>query len=857
MSENTPMMRQYLSIKEKHKDAVLFFRMGDFYEMFKSDAEEVSRLLNLTLTSRHGIPMCGIPYHAAQNYIGRLLQAGKKIAICEQISLPQNGKGIAERGVVEIITPGTVVDESYLDKRANNYLASIGRVGKEMVFSYVDLSTGEFWATSFSGDHQEDFIRREISRLDPREILIQESLMDHSYYRSLSSRPSLVVNKIPDWLFDRESSFNSLKEQFSVANLKGFGFMAGDKAIAAAGVILDYLKDTARQYLTHLQGIKRYEDDRFVSLDEATQKNLELLRNMNDGSASYTLLSVLEETMTSMGARMLRQWIMNPLRHYEEILYRQERVRKIYRNQLLMQDVRNILSGILDVERLTARIGLDKAHAKDLLSLRVSLEKIFRIDDRIAPELEGVKVCTDEQRHMLEDVSRHLEQAIAEDPSILLHEGKMIRDGFHAELDELKSLKSHSRKILDDYLQGIKEETGISNLKLKYNKIIGYFLEVSKSQSAAVPETFIRRQSLVGSERYTTSKLGELEERINSASEKIIELERALFLQIREDLKQHIPMLQAVCSRLAELDCYQSLSYTATTRGYSCPEILESNELDIQGGRHPVVEAYLPQGEFIPNSTVLTREKGAFALITGPNMAGKSTYLRQTALIVLMAQIGSFIPADQGKIGVVDKIFCRVGASDNLARGESTFLVEMNETAHILRNASDRSLVIMDEIGRGTSTNDGLSIAWSIAEYLLDTIRCKTLFATHYHELTGLEHPDLCNLSLSVQETGEDIVFLKKIKEGPANNSYGIHVASLAGLPGCVVKRAGQILHSMEDTASGRDLILPPLEKEGTTQQDLFDSSEIVLDQLKSLNLNNMTPLEALNTLNALQENLK
>ncbi len=855
MSENTPMMRQYLSIKEKHKDAVLFFRMGDFYEMFKSDAEEVSRILNLTLTSRHGVPMCGIPYHAAQNYIGRLLQAGKKIAICEQISLPEKGKGIATRDVVEIITPGTVVDESYLDKRSNNYLASIGRVGKDMTFSYVDLSTGEFWATSFKGDHQEDYIRKEVSRLNPTEILLQESLMDHAYYRSLASRPSLVVNKIPDWLFDRNSSYSSLKEQFAVANLKGFGFQENDPAIAAAGVILDYLKDTARHYLSHLQGIRRYEDDRFVSLDEATQKNLELLRNMNDGSSSYTLLSVLEETRTSMGARMLRQWIMNPLRRYEEILYRQDKVRKFYKNQLLMQNVRTVLSGILDIERLTARIGLDKAHAKDLLSLRVSLQKMFLIDDELGGDLEGLKICSEEQRSVLEEISQLLHQAITDDPSILLHEGRMIRDGYHQELDRLKGLKKHSREILDDYLQGIREETGITNLKLKYNKIIGYFLEVSKAQAQGVPESFIRRQSLVGSERYTTSKLGDLEESINSASEKIIELERSLFLEIRENLKKYIPLLQLVCIKLAELDCYQSLAYTATVRGYICPEILENNELEIIGGRHPVVEAYLPQGEFIPNSTVLTEDKGHFALITGPNMAGKSTYLRQTALIVLMAQMGSFIPADQGRIGVADKIFCRVGASDNLARGESTFLVEMNETAHILRNATPSSLVIMDEIGRGTSTNDGLSIAWSIAEYLLDEVKCKTLFATHYHELTEMEHPSLCNLSLTVQETGDDIVFLKKIKEGPAGNSYGIHVASLAGLPKRVVTRASQVLLSMEKT-EGLGLNVPPPLKEVSPQQDLFDSGEIVLDQLKSLDVDTMTPLEAMNTLNSLKQTL-
>jgi len=852
MTEKTPMMRQYMSIKEKHKDAVLFFRMGDFYEMFRSDAEDVSRLLNLTLTKRHGIPMCGIPYHAAQNYIGRLLNAGRKIAICEQISLPK--KGIAERDVVEIITPGTVVDESFLDKRSNNYLAAIGVVSKVMTFSYVDLSTGEFMAASCPGSHHEEFIRKELSRLSPREILIQESLMDKAYYRSLMDRQNLVLNRIPDWLFDTESSYKRLADQFKVANLKGFGFNADDPSLAAAGVLLDYLKDTARHYLSHLGGLKRYTEDLFVSLDDATQKNLELVRNMDDGSSSFTLLSILDETSTSMGARKLRQWILNPLRNRDSINSRLVSVKTLYKNQILLSDIRRVMNQILDMERLSSRIGLDKAHAKDLLSLKNSLEKVFDIDDILVNAPGLTPLCTDEMKSSLDSIAVLLDRSIMEDPSIVLTEGRMIKKGYNDELDELRKLKNNSKAVLDEYLKGIREETGISNLKLKYNKIIGYFLEISKSQADLVPSHFIRRQSLLGAERYTTSRLSDLESGINSASEKIVELEKSLFLQIREGLKPEIPLIQDVCSRLSELDCYSSLAYTATIRGYICPEIKDGRSLLIEGGRHPVVEAHLPQGEFIPNSLKMDEESSTFALITGPNMAGKSTYLRQTALIVLMAQIGSFVPADHAEIGAVDRIFCRVGASDNLARGESTFLVEMNETAHILRNAGDRSLIIMDEIGRGTSTNDGLSIAWSIAEYLLEEIRSKTLFATHYHELTTLEHPSLMNLSLDVQETGEDIVFLKKIKTGPANNSYGIHVASLAGLPEEVVARARQILSSMESPGTQ---IAPPEIRKSHPQQDLFSNDEIVLDQIRSLKIDSMTPLEALIKLNSLKETLK
>lgn len=854
MSETTPMMRQYMSIKEKHKDAVLFFRMGDFYEMFRSDAEDVSRLLNLTLTKRHGIPMCGIPYHAAQNYIGRLLNAGRKIAICEQISIP--AKGIAERDVVEIITPGTVVDESFLDKRSNNYLAAIGKVGRIMTFSYVDLSTAEFFAASSDDDHHEEFIRKELSRLGPREILIQESLMDSSYFRSLNDKSGLVLNRIPDWLFDVESSYKQLTEQFKLANLKGFGFHSDDPALAAAGVLLDYLKDTSRHYLTHLGGLKKYSEDLYVSLDDATQKNLELLRNMDDGSASFTLLSVLDETSTSMGARKLRQWLLNPLRSAEGIRERLDSVSAMYRNQILLSDIRNVMSHILDIERLSARIGLDKAHAKDLLSLKNSLDKISEIESILDSSDDFKALCSNEIQDKLNRICTLLDDSITEDPSILLTEGRLIREGYNSELDELRELKNNGRAVLNDYLDTIREETGITNLKLKYNKIIGYFLEISKTQTDLIPENFIRRQSLVGSERYSTEKLSDLESSINSASEKIVDLEKRLFIGIRDSLKPEIPLLQEICTSLSELDCYASLAYSATIRGYVCPEIKDDKTLFIEGGRHPVVEAHLPQGEFIPNGLDMATDKSSFALITGPNMAGKSTYLRQTALIVLMAQIGSFVPADHAVIGTVDRIFCRVGASDNLARGESTFLVEMNETAHILRNAGERSLVIMDEIGRGTSTNDGLSIAWSIAEYLLDEIRSKTLFATHYHELTGLSHENMVNLSLAVQETGEDIVFLKKIKAGPAGNSYGIHVASLAGLPDRVVYRAKQILTSMESQKEGEALNIPEAAVI-QEQQDLFSADEMVLDQLKSVNINGMTPLEALNVLNSLQENLK
>ncbi len=852
--EDTPMMRQYSAIKEKHRDAVLFFRMGDFYEMFKSDAEDVSRLLNLNLTKRHGVPMCGIPYHAAQNYIGRLLKAGRKIAICEQISLPK--KGIAQRDVVEIITPGTVVDESFLDKKTPNYLVAFGQVGPVMALAYAELSTGDFLCAGYEGEHREEFIRKELSRLgSPREILIQESLLEFPYFRGLLDKGQAVLNPIADWLFDPEAAYKQLTGQFQLVNLKGLGFKEGDPVLAAAGVLLDYIRDSARHCLEHLKGLRRYSQDHYVAMDDATQKNLELIRNMEEGSRSFTLLSVIDETLTAMGGRKICHWVLNPLRRKETIEERLFFLTKLYRNQSALGELRDVLGRILDVERLSSRIGLDKAHGKDMISLRNSLRAVFVLQEIIERPGDLPVFCSPELLGELKDIVKLLEDSLLEEPSILLTEGKLIKAGYHQELDELRSLRDNSKAILDKYLESIKVQTGLSNLKLKYNKIIGYFLEVSKTQSHLVPQDFIRRQSLVGAERYSTAELSELESRINEAFEKIVDLERALFIALREELKPKIPLLQELCDRIARLDCFASLAYVATIRGYSCPLIREEGDLKIKGGRHPVVEAYLPQGEFVPNDLALEKGRSFFALITGPNMAGKSTYLRQSALITLMAHMGSYIPAEHGEIPLVDRIFCRVGASDNLARGESTFLVEMNETAHILRNASEESLIIMDEVGRGTSTNDGLAIAWSIVEHILQTIRAKTLFATHYHELTELKDQNLINLSMAVEETGQEVFFLKKIQEGAVSNSYGIHVASLAGLPSEVVRRATLLLGALEKTEKG--FYVPPVPQKIHQQQDLFDPSEIVLDQLRALNISQLTPLDALNKLNALQESLK
>ncbi len=843
------MMRQYRRIKQEHGDAVLFFRMGDFYEMFENDAKDVSGLLNLTLTSRHGIPMCGLPYHAAQTYISRLLNAGRKIAICEQISLPQDGKGIAERKVVEIITPGTVVNEDYLDKNSNNYLLSVGCTTKALAISSLDLSTGDFQITSVGYEGRIEALKRELARLMPKEILIQESLFeeDEAVSKIINEFPDLMINRFPDWHFDLDTSREMLKKQLHVANLKGFGIEDDDPAILPVGALLEYVEDTSKSLLRHVLSIRLHRDTEFLGLDETTQRNLEIVRNLHDGSKKFTLISVLDHTRTSMGARLLKRWLLNPLNRKATIEERLDRVESLYRNQLLLSTVRDKLTEILDLERISALIAMDRAHAKNLLAVRQTLAAAFDLDALL---LEQFPPWTEDQgeQNAIHEVYKIIDSAIHEDPSVLLTEGRLIRSGYSEELDRLRGMKQHRQDILDAYLRDEKEVSGIANLRIKFNKIIGYYLEVTKSNVSQVPEHFIRRQSLVGSERYTTDRLIELETSLNSTSGEIVELEKSIFLQVREEVRKGIPTLLAMARWLSELDCLCSFAQATTIHAYVRPVITESKKISIIDGRHPVVEAHLPSGEFVPNDADLDTNATSFALITGPNMAGKSTYLRQVALIVLMAQVGSFVPARETQIGLVDRIFCRVGASDNLARGESTFLVEMNETAHILHTASDRSLVIMDEVGRGTSTNDGLSIAWAVTEFLLAR-SIKVLFATHFHELTCIKHKRKINLALTVSERAGDVLFLKKVEPGAVDHSYGIHVAMLAGLPKEVIIRASEILENVlrqKNGISNSSDIDQARAKVRDTQVALFSPEDLLVKEILSTDPNGITPLEAL-----------
>jgi DNA mismatch repair protein MutS len=855
------MLDQYRRIKREHQGEVLFFRLGDFYEMFADDALEVSHLLNLTLTSRNGLPMCGIPYHAARSYIARLLRLGKKIAICEQLTESVRGRGIIEREVVEVITPGTTVDDDYLEKGSSNYLSALSSTARFLSFAYIELSTGDFHATSFPFEEAGERIRLELERLQVKEIVIQESLLEE-YPRlaeAVLGRPGLVVNRWADWLFDRGRSKERLERQFGTVSLKSFGLEEDSPEIISAGALLDYLDNTAKSLLPHIRTIGLYGESEYVGIDESTQRNLELIKNLRDGDVRFSLLEVLDETKTSMGRRLLKWRLLHPLRDLAQINKRLDMVEILYHDQGHLASLRDLLGKTPDLERLSSRLAMDRAHGKDMLSIKNALGAFKAVEGLCGKlnldfESSSATSLVSQGFGRLMSLMELLDRGIAEDPSILLSEGRLIKKGFNTELDTLRQFRDNGRKMLEDYLEEERQSTGIPNLKIQHNRFIGYFFEVTKTNLSKVPPRFIRRQNIVSGERFTTDKLAALESEINGASDKVIELEKKLFLEIRNNAKELIPELSAAARRIAELDTAQSLAWAATAQGWIRPLVNTGNRIRVLESRHPVVEAHLKRGEFIPNDVLLDGDGIFFALITGPNMAGKSTYLRQTALIVIMAQIGSFIPAKEAEIGMVDRIYCRVGASDNLARGESTFLVEMNETAYILHTATERSLVIMDEVGRGTGTNDGLSIAWAVCEELLDNIKCRTLFATHYHELSLISHPALANRSMEVVDRHGEIVFLRKLKEGSAGESYGLPVARLAGLPERVLRQAARIMARLKENEKALHEALPDISKppadappgEQSHSQDRAEKTDAVLEDILSLDLNRMTPLAAL-----------
>ncbi|MBN2651002.1 MAG: DNA mismatch repair protein MutS [Spirochaetales bacterium] len=853
------MMKQYRAMKEQHKDAVLFFRLGDFYEMFERDAVEVSAILNLTLTKRHDYQMCGIPYHAAQNYILRLLKAGKKIAICEQVTRPGEQKGIVERKVVQVITPGTIIEENFLDSSSSNYLASFSRYKNFLSFSYIEISTGDFYVSKFrfsDNNHLCSIIKKEIARLNPTEILIQESMLEYTdgvseifdYY------DQIMVNRFPDWSYDIEMSETKLLAFLKTSSLSGFGIPEKDPSIHSAKVLIDYVEDNLGLKISYIKNIFLYTDTDYLILDESTRNNLEIVKNLRDASSKYTLFSVLDYTKTAAGRRLLKLRLQNPLLSLQAINNRLDNVELLYHKQKVLSNLRQALSRSLDLQRLISKIGTERVNPKELLALKQTLASVAEINDILAGDSVNLSIQLPQQQAIL-DLYNFLDQTINDDASTLLQEGNIVKPGYNAELDRLRSLKKDSKKILDNYLESEKEKTGISTLKLKYNKIIGYFIEVRKSNSNNLPDYFIRRQSLVNGERFTTEKLGDIEIELNNATETANNLEREIFHRIKAHILTQLDFIYDIANFLAEIDFLQSSAYCATVRAYTRPNVCEKEGIKIVEGRHPVVEAELKTDSFIPNDTTMTIDNLFFTILTGPNMAGKSTYLRQSALIVLMAQAGLFVPAKFAKIGIVDRIFCRVGASDNLAKGESTFLVEMNETANILRNATSSSLVIMDEVGRGTSTSDGLSIARAVCEFLIRK-KIKTLFATHYHELTRIKDKSVVNKSLEVADDNGKIVFLKKVIDGASGSSYGIHVASLAGLPEEVILRAQEILRTdspQKDNNSETEYLVPKAINPG----ELFSPSTLLLQEMVSFDVMNNSPFELMQKFHVWQEKIK
>lgn len=852
----TPMMIQYRGIKEKYKNEVVFFRLGDFYEMFDEDAVEVSRLLNLTLTHRASRPMCGIPYHAAKIYIARLLRLGKKIVICEQVGeIPKGGKGITERKVVEIITPGTAVEAEYLEGNRANYLAALSITKAKAGFAFIDVTTSSFRATSWPASKMAENFGKELNRAAPRELLLPASLKNNEAIKSvISAYGSISVSYYPDWDFSAELSYKKLTAQFKTANLKAYGLEEDSPEIVPAGFLLDYLEKTTNTVLPHISSIRVYSDSEYLIMDDSSRRNLEVISNMREGGTQFTLLECVDFTKTAMGGRLLRNWLLFPLTNLRQIEDRQTKVASFVENRNLLEKLKTDLGSILDVERLAGRIAMERAHAKDLQALRASLGSWSRIKEYLGQydfsfisDENSVTICT------------LIQKAILEDPATSLTEGGIIKAGWSEELDHWRGLHDNFNQILSEYEAEEREKTGISTLRVKYTNAAGYFIEVSKGKLGAVPAHFIMRRALVNGDRYTTERLQQLEAELNESSTKILELERDLFVEIRSSLTKYIPYLLQVADEIANTDAAASFAQAAIEHNWVRPEIEETTHFEIKDGRHPVVENHLPTGEFVPNDALLSagdESIPSFALITGPNMAGKSTYLRQNALIALLAQTGSFVPASRARLGIVDRIFCRVGASDNLAKGESTFLVEMTETANILHAATKKSLVIMDEVGRGTSTEDGLAIARAVSEYLLDTIGCKTFFATHYHELSRMEHPSLKMLCMDVLEKNGSVVFLRKVKEGVTGNSYGIHVAKLAGIPQAVIDRANVILSHIQALANDNPVILDDVPAKSSESEKtlaaapvnpgLFSDEEIIISEILSVDTDNLTPLNAL-----------
>jgi DNA mismatch repair protein MutS len=857
------MIKQYLAIKGDYPDAILFYRMGDFYEMFFEDAETASRVLDITLTSRNKndespVPMCGVPHRAATTYIARLIENGYKVAVCDQVEDPATAKGLVKREVVRVITPGMIVDAEFLDARANNFILAVARAGGMSGLAYLDISTGTFRVTEASDP---EAVLDEARRVAPKEILLPESARnDPSQAWTGRLFGDVALTHVEDKAFDYRRGYERLTAQFQTLTLEGFGGEHFKAGVSAAGALMFYVAETQKQKTAHITRLESYSLANFLVVDEISRLNLELTRNIRTGSRRGTLLGVLDQTRTSMGARLFQGWLRNPLRECEAVERRLAAVAEGKDKVLVRRELREQLKAVHDIERLGSKTVMNQANARDLVALKQSLSMlpvVWATLEELSAELFRPVETVDD----LSGLAGLIERSMREDAPPTVHEGHLIKPGFNAELDELVRISRDAKGYLAQLERTEKELTGINTLRVSYNKVFGYYIEVPKTRAASVPGHYVRKQTLVNAERYITDELKTFESRVLGAEEQRAALEYRLFQEVCAEAARQHPKIQAVARFLAQLDCLLSLAEVADQNDYCRPEILADGRIHIEEGRHPVVEKMISGERFVPNTIAMDDTENQVLIISGPNMAGKSTVLRQVALLVIMAQMGSFVPARSAAIGLVDRIFTRVGALDNLSQGQSTFMVEMQETANILNNATEKSLVILDEIGRGTSTFDGLSIAWAVAEHLHDLNQkgVKTLFATHYHELTDLadQKPRVQNFNIAVKEWNDEIIFLRKLVPGGTNRSYGIQVARLAGIPPAVILRAKKILYGIESgehgapvtVASGRSA--PP----GPVQLDLFQKSETqVLARLRTVDLDKLTPIEAMNLLSLLQE---
>ena len=880
LGQLTPMMQQYVKTKEEYKDCILFYRLGDFYEMFFEDALTASKELEITLTGKdcgleERAPMCGVPYHAVDSYLTRLVSKGYKVAICEQVEDPKLAKGLVKREVVRIVTPGTNMDTQALDETKHNYIMCIVYVADRYGISIADISTGDFLVTELDSTRK---LMDEITKFNPSEIICNQpfyvSGMD---FEDLRHRLGITVYALDSWYFDDELCRKALKEQFHTESLNGLGLEDYDVGVIAAGAVLQYLKETQKTAISNLTRLIPYVTGKYMIIDSSTRRNLELVETLREKMKRGSLLWVLDKTKTAMGARLLRSFLEQPLIEISEINRRQEAIQELNENAISREELREYLNPIYDLERLISKISYKSANPRDLVAFKTSLSMIppikYLLSSFQSPLIQEIYRDMDE----LSDICQLIEKSIVDDPPIAIKDGGIIKEGYFQEIDRLRKAKTDGKSWLSELEAKEREKTGIKNLRIKFNKVFGYYLEVTNSYKDLVPDYYTRKQTLANAERYITPELKELEDLILGAEEKLFSLEYDLFGEIRDTIAREIVRIQTTARAVAAIDVFASLAYVAEKNNYVRPKMNEKGVIDIKNGRHPVVELMLQNDLFIANDTYLDNGNNRISIITGPNMAGKSTYMRQTALIVLMAQIGSFVPAESAKVGIVDRIFTRVGASDDLASGQSTFMVEMTEVANILRNATHNSLLILDEIGRGTSTFDGLSIAWAVVEHISNPklLGAKTLFATHYHELTELEGKlsSVNNYCIAVKEKGDDIVFLRKIVKGGADKSYGIQVAKLAGVPDSVIERAKELVEELSNAditakvkeiqAVGSKTKAKPKPKKydqvDLEQMSLFDtvSDEDILKELNDIDVSTLTPIDALNTIYRLQNRLR